>query len=76
MDDKTFDVYSDIPRDIFRLRKSAAAYGCEVEDHEGGIRVRNLPVRALTFRATDKVGKVGNPASYFHKGKNSDSAQS
>jgi hypothetical protein len=68
MDDKTFDVYSDIPRDIFRLRKSAAAYGCEVEDHEGGIRVRNLPVRAITFRANDTkgnpfTGRVGGTSS-------------
>lgn len=58
--DNTFDVWTAIPRDIRRLRKSAAAFGCAVEELGDAIRVRNLPVRALTFRASsgqkEKVG--------------------
>ena len=61
--DKCFDVWSDIPRDIRRLRKSAEAFGCEVEECDSGaIRVRDLPVRAITFRASSKL-PVGNPDS-------------
>ena len=53
--DKCFDVWSDIPRDIRRLRKSALAFGCEIEELDSGaIRVRQLPIVAITFRAHDK----------------------
>ena len=58
--DKAFDVWSDVPRDIRRLRKSAAAFGCEIEEYaSGAIRVRELPIRAITFRASGK-GRPGN----------------
>jgi len=53
--DKCFDVWSDVPRDINRLRKSAAAFGCPVEESDSGvIYVRELPIRAITFRASSK----------------------
>ena len=59
--DRAFDVWSDVPRDITRLRKSAQAFGCEVEEYpSGAIRVRELPIRAITFRASSKR-HVGNP---------------
>lgn len=60
-DDKFWDIYSDIPRDMRRIIAMAEAFGCEVkETQHGGVRCR-VPVRALTFR---KYIPVMNPNAF------------
>lgn len=53
MADHEWDVWTCVPRDMRRLERSAKAFGADIEYLGDAIRVRNLPVRALTFRAKD-----------------------
>jgi hypothetical protein len=49
-DDKYWDIYSDVPRDIRRILAMAEAFGCETHTTPfGGVRCL-VPVAALTFR--------------------------
>lgn len=46
-----WEIWSNVPRDVRRLKKCAVSYGAEViQESSNAISVRGLPVRAILFR--------------------------
>lgn len=51
-DEKCYDIFTEIPKDIRRFRRLADAYGLPVEETQYGIRLRGVPLGALMVRKT------------------------